>query len=692
MVLAFCFILEMLVFNAQHFSSVWNDGEISIKELPESDIELLNVERNRENGNFTIHYDEGAQLNINNLSSRITSVYIDFDFPERETTSRYDIRIGYADREHSNRIAKPFQVLCKVENTKYMKLQSYGEVSALRIMFPDETSGIQIKDIVLNKTFPYKFMWGRYALYSLTIFAAVFIVRNKLFSLPLKRNSFKQMILFTGVAVSLVLGLFALVSLASPYLYDFSLDHKDQFNKHMVDAIVAGQAHLTIEPGAGLALLDNPFDWHERTSTETGEGGGWDLVYYDGKFYSYFGIVQVLLISLPFHLITGNYISTRFVVFLFASGAAVFLMLIWRQLVFKFMSKMSVGMFTLGQITIVMCSMLTFVAARPLFYEVAVTSALFFVALGLWLLLRYSLEKRRIVSLFFGCLCMALSVGCRPNYLFFSLLVPVILFHPIKKLWCDKARKKRLVVTIIAAAVPYAAIGSALMWYNYIRFGSVIDFGNSYMLTVTNVGAAGLLNPLDRLILTGACFVAFFVPALNFSTGFPFVSIDGGSVQISETFSGALYKEHVLGVLSMPVVWALAGIVYVFKYNNNHADRKRKSIAGLIAAMPIIGGIQIITISFIGVATRYQLDFVWLFVLTGLICGYYLVESIENTCGAVYLPSINLAAMARRVYCGGMMLSIILMFLLTWSSSDGNWIVNHNLEAYYKFRELLGMV
>jgi hypothetical protein len=421
-------------------------------------------------------------------------------------------------------------------------------------------------------------------------------------------------------------------------------------------------------------------------------------------------------------------------VFIFAALASIFIMLIWRMLAFRFMQKISIGMFTLGQVAAVMCSMVTFLTARPKFYEAAGLSALFYVTLGLWLLLRYALEKKGLTHLFFGCLCMALSVGCRPNFLFVSLLVPIILWERIK----ENRIKKKFMPMFVTAAIPYAAVGSALMWYNYIRFDSIFEFGNKYMLTVTNVGSSDLLSPMNRLILIGVCVFSFIMPNLTFGSAFPFVTIQWP--QISGNYTGYLYAEHVMGILSLPIMWALGGIGHVCKYNNNYQrtitvtrrkktmslpfpssrdvpaklsperkrilrrrrrqlifqsltpqpyamtyiDKQHRLISRLIIAMPIIGFVQMIVISFIGLATRYQLDFVWLFILPALICGYFLVESMSGL-----YP--KLSKTFGRMVCAAMIVSIIFMFILTLSSSDGNWIANHNPRLYYEFQRLLGM-
>lgn len=67
-------------------------------------------------------------------------------------------------------------------------------------------------------------------------------------------------------------------------------------------------------------------------------------------------------------------------------------------------------------------------------------------------------------------LCMALAVGCRP---FYALLLACWL------VW--RAYKQRSVCAILPAQLPAAAVAVGMMAYNYVRFGSVTEFGHNYL-------------------------------------------------------------------------------------------------------------------------------------------------------------------------------------------------------------------
>ena len=87
------------------------------------------------------------------------------------------------------------------------------------------------------------------------------------------------------------------------------------------DALKKGQAHLDIEPDPKLAKLDNPYDPGQRSKVSY----LWDRAYYDGKYYSNFGIAPVLTVYMPWYLLTGELPGTGSVMTVFLFLAAIFM-------------------------------------------------------------------------------------------------------------------------------------------------------------------------------------------------------------------------------------------------------------------------------------------------------------------------------------------------------------------------------
>ena len=62
-----------------------------------------------------------------------------------------------------------------------------------------------------------------------------------------------------------------------------------------------GQLYLEEEPPDWLKSMDDPYDKSARDELqkETGEPYLFDVAYYDGHYYVYFGVVPVLMFYLP---------------------------------------------------------------------------------------------------------------------------------------------------------------------------------------------------------------------------------------------------------------------------------------------------------------------------------------------------------------------------------------------------------
>lgn len=71
---------------------------------------------------------------------------------------------------------------------------------------------------------------------------------------------------------------------------------------------------------------------------------------------------------------------------------------------------------------------------------------------------------------------IALAVGCRPFSICAFLPVAAYFFVKDKELTVRERIKKQLLPLIIPAL-----IGGAYMWYNYARFGNILEFGHNYL-------------------------------------------------------------------------------------------------------------------------------------------------------------------------------------------------------------------
>ncbi len=122
---------------------------------------------------------------------------------------------------------------------------------------------------------------------------------------------------------------------------------------------------------------------------------------------------------------------------------------------------------------------------------------------------------------------LALAVGCRP----FSILILALFFlHLLLQQFKQTKNPLRWGGGFWAAFGVAFAIGGAMAWYNFARFGSIFEFGRSYLPEFTNSGDAQfsivyvwsnlkglfrLVTLSDTFILEFSIFNGFFLFAAN---------------------------------------------------------------------------------------------------------------------------------------------------------------------------------
>ena len=664
------FVCELTVFNYSHYAVAFTDNQIKINE----DIAQYN----------NMEYDKASQsykalsahssIDIELPPQRIAAVY--FDVSYFKGNEKLSLSVRYADDEAANRSTPKFNVVKNNEKSRCVLLNMSGKCRKMTILFSDDYENAGIKSIELNKVSRLNINYTRMALICGLALLIWLIKTKKLMDV---RADFKAESLTN---INVIVSVFAVVFLLFTTVTSVGLFEgyegpdgnpinyqKDQYNGEIVDALLMGQIHLDIEVPQSLLDAERPYDVEYRNSNKVEYE--WDHVYYNGKYYSYYGIVPVLTLSLPFRIITGQYIPTYIAVFIFCAVAAVFLILIFHTLVKKYLKDIPLIFYILAVLTLAFCTQLPYLARRPEFYEVAIASGMCFVALGFWLLLNATLfEKLSFIKLFFASLSLAMAVGCKADLAMVSFLVPLFLLPWIKKYLKEITK---LLKIFIAVAIPYCTVAAFLMWYNYKRFGSVFDFGIAYQMTTANMGAYKLLNPVSKLEKAFAGVRTFLFQPFDFSVNFPFVNVSRSSLN----YRGYIYTIGGVGALTLPVCLTFFAFPYLSK--------KFKSEAGLLwysmISMILFGLIiMVATVLAAGIHPRYETDFMWMFVLPALILGYY----------SYYFSKENktLQRVVNKIVCMLMVLTISGSLLISFTGENNRFFEN-NTTIYYFIKDIL---
>jgi hypothetical protein len=315
----------------------------------------------------------------------------------------------------------------------------------------------------------------------------------------------------------------------------------------LADAFAQGQVHLLIEPGEDLLSLSNPYNLNARADTTY----IWDTALFQGKFYLYWGPVPALLL-MPAKLLVSGPIEDKALVFLFSLGAFFFSSNVLMQLWLKRFRHLPAWTFGLGVLTAGLVTPMPWLLNRPDVYEVAIAGGQFFLIGGMAFLLA-SIGRTRPAQLCFALagLFLASAVGSRASLAPASL---IIILGALGWIWGMRnswgaSDSMQAAVFLVA---PYLVGAAGLAWYNFARFGSLLEFGHRYVLTGIN-----LYDNYDAVFSVANIppnLINYLINPFRSIPTFPFIKANWG------TFFRApavyYYTEMVTGIfISFPVLW-----------------------------------------------------------------------------------------------------------------------------------------
>jgi hypothetical protein len=660
---AFCvasllaFALEAAVFNFPHYIKYFSDGEfytseISLKDsttvltsngtlaeliFPNKDttgkIKSTEDSLTTENGGATVTALEETTLTkenrakdttknstllptgviFKNLDIRVNSIYVEPVF--NDTIPWMDVNIMWKDdvstnRRHSQTVYKglPF--------TKHIPLHSCGKFSELKVHFSGGVSTIAV-----NRQVPFYFSGLRLFVVSCLLFAAIVFARKKLrakaayflFAYQFDPSNKKQNLIYVFSVALLILFSWFCAFTSEPKV---AREHPPylQYNKFLVDALLAGKTHLEFGNPEKLLKAERPYDvkWLINNGYEAGVDWAHDWVWYKGKFYCYFGIVPAVILYVPYKVFTGEYLSNHAGIFLFMAIAVVFMALLWRQCIKMYMPNARFAFYLLAFFTLFFASGLFGPLRFLKFYSIVSAAGFMFVVAGTYLLLKsVEREKTNLAALFFACLCFALAVGCRPNLIVISIMVPVFL-------WKHRSWKQ---LAIIAA--PYIMVAIPLCMYNYVRFDSIFDFGFKYNMTNLNTATHALLDPIGKVVNIFIASMSYLFNVNYYTITFPYVECIPQHTLFK--YPVTRFHDKICGMINFPVVFCL------FYYVKAFFSKRRPDTFLVSSTFLAIAAIIIFLDSFlVGISGRYMIDFAIFILIPSLFCAYHLCD--EQVC------------------------------------------------------------
>lgn len=383
------------------------------------------------------------------------------------------------------------------------------------------------------------------------------------------------------------------------HISDWQNDSAAQYGA-LAHSLLNGRLDLQRDPPAAMAEMQNPYDTAARQSAAP--DALWDVAYYQGRYYVYFGIVPCLLFQLPFELLTGVPDlppSLAMIVMAWLLILAVFGLV--RQAAQRWFPSASAAACLLAAAGIAGGSQVYYLLLRPSVYEYAILCGAAFVLLALWQWLcaantPVQHHGKIMLHMALGSLCMALVAGCRPQMELLAVLcLPIFWPQYIRQ---KRLRSKQGITEAIAFVLPVILVALGLMAYNAARFGSPFDFGANYNLTSNDMTHRGF-----RIGRLAPALFTYFLSLPVVQAVFPYLA----GTKMQTNFMGMTITEVFYGgaLVSLPLLWAFAALPLLRRRMARQKDLRAMVLLPVLLAVILAA----LDCQMAGVLYRYLSDY-----------------------------------------------------------------------------------
>ena len=323
----------------------------------------------------------------------------------------------------------------------------------------------------------------------------------------------------------------------------------------LFDAFKKGQLHLDYEPDPKLvALGEDAYVPAARSAAHASVL--WDHAYFNGKYYCYFGAAPVIFISFPVYVITGGLVPTGLfllwvgffaAIFGFAYLAVVLLEIGGRKVNPIALVAILIGLAFGGLfLNLVVFRQTDFMYRVP--FTLGLANAILFTAFTLEAYRGF--HRRTFLGLagFF----FVLIIGTRPDFgVWLLFLSPLFLSMLFRK---EKPMSKRLLDFAPMAGI--LLVGALVICgYNYARYGTPLEFGQTYQMTSMDVRTI----KLDLGDFRGA-FYHYFLQYPSTRNSFGYINTTYSVMP----FDSHPYRNGTIGLLNTPIPYFWLSLIPCF--------------------------------------------------------------------------------------------------------------------------------
>lgn len=569
--------------------------------------------------------------------------------------------------------------------TGMVNIYPYGKVNTIRVSVSvPEGASAHINNISCNASWPFRIRILRIAVLALIIavfgFAWSDIQGRSLFCNEEDDQKIKdRQITLQRIAVLavilLLIGLGIILTKSNERLVNSPWPHHRQYQE-LAHSLRQGQVALTDkEVDPALLEVDNPYD----TIALQAEGIFFhmDYAYYNGQYFAYFGIIPELLFYLPFYILTGRDMSNIAAMTILWIVFVPSIFLLTGQLLKRLSDRIGIriGFFSYLLLSIGICLFSNHIhmVSRADIYNIPVMTAtvLINLGIGLWLLAANTTAAPiRYASLAAGSLSMAMVAGARPQMLLYSIAVIPLFYEELKVMTQSGdngtvPQTKGRLGFILCVIIPYMIIAAVVAWYNYVRFGNILDFGATYSLTTNDMNHRGF--NLDRV---ARGLFSFFLQPVNLTHDFPYLV----SSAVKSNYMGRNPSEYVYGgIFVTNVMTLILAVPAIVKEYRNRIPGFVKFTAILMTLSSVI--IAAFDANGAGILYRYTSDVVPGIIIASLLLWFIALDER-------YADALTV----RRVMTLAVLLGIGYSFLVFMGTSGSPTIKDDSVRVYEMIR------
>lgn len=658
-------LLELTVFNFRFYQSLFYE--------PIENINMtLSYDELEELGNYTYRLKQDTvDLEFLNINEKINNLYIDLEIINNEARQKDRIEVVPYYTDRGNKLYRETvrrYIVHDVPLSQYINFNTVGASEKIKLQINASTNDeIQIHNMNINVTRPFTFSFIR-LLVVLAFFSLIFALKSD-YVLKYKTINGLNGQKLVLIAIVLLQVLFILhCTTRNPIWDDYVSSWHEQYKELARVMVDNKQLYLQDEPPQFLIDMENPYDtaYRDELIQETGLSIAWDRAYYNGHYYVYFGVVPVLMLYIPYYIITGNDLSNVTAVFIYMSVFAVFsFALIW-EIIKKWFKNIPFIYYVLFSLLMVNCTNMLFVCQSPGIYVVPIVGATALTVTGLYFWIS-ALKDNKVVwwRMLLGSLSLALVAGCRPQLLLMSFTAIMLFWNTAFK---DRLLfSKKSIWNTICLILPYVVVAGFIMWYNNARFGSPFDFGANYNLTTDDMTNRGI--KLDRVLL--GIFYGMLQPP-EFSTVFPFIN----NTHFDTNYIGVLYTEaNFGGYIACNIIVAVVFFIGKLKDSLKEKGLYVFTLYTVISAFVI----NIVNTQVGSIVQRYICDYGFLLMLAAIMLLLCLIEKTINTA---------LKTLVYKCILTGVVVSLVYNLLLI-NIENSLAIVSQNSSLYYNIYHLV---